>query len=84
MPARDQCCVPEPRSCIDLIHGSPDTRVWLNVSHQGLNNHEPKCAHALGQLILDLICNLLFSLQEDHGAAADLQERGVLLDDCNA
>lgn len=56
--------LPHPGSSIDLIHGSSDSLVRLNISDQSLDDHETKGAHALGQLVLHLICNLLLGLHQ--------------------
>ena len=60
---RGQGSIPHPGCSINFIHGRSDTLVWLNVSHQSLNDHESKSAHALGKLVLHLIGNFLLRLQ---------------------
>ena len=43
--------LPQALCSIDFIHGSSHFHVRLNISHQGLNDHETKWGHGLSELL---------------------------------
>lgn len=56
-------CLPESGCSIDLVHGSTDPLVRLDVSYKCLDDHEAEVGHALCELVLHLMSNLLLGLQ---------------------
>ena len=62
-PGRAGRSAPHALRSIDLVHGRPHFHVWLDVCDQRLDDHEAEGRHGLGQLLLNVVRNLLFGLK---------------------